>query len=297
MFTVNSPECDWFTLTSFSPKIHERIEGMEWLTWEWKEAKVRGYEGKRQDFGEGNGNLFLLEGVQKKKPHFIAQATGGGARRFLPVAVEILQTHQSKFTRLDLQVTVPMPRSTKFRGRWLWKVFPEKATVVGSGLDVTLYPSGFGCTSDTTWRIYVKRDKRECAYLRFEVMLRGKHAKAAGELLKRGVSVASIYKPLFETLLKRHASLASLSESRRVTKVLTSLPVPLIVESAQRDTMRWIKDVAIMATWKYLNSHDTPQENIEEVYKLLENLLWGRGIEEGQGDRLGDNSLTRPADN
>lgn len=286
MFTINSAQCDWYTLTSFSPRVGEYIQATNSGLATWSECKVRGYEGVKRDYGEGNGNLFILTGEQKNKPHYMVQGTGRGAQVTIDNAIIAMKEHVAKLTRLDIQFTVKQPKGTKWRGSWLWKHFPQTATVVGSGGDVTLYPSGFGCTSDTTWRIYIKRDNREVKYLRFEVMLRGKHAVAAGNMLKNGATFPEIYKPLFMRLLAIHECLGKMPEAKKVVKLMTQEARPLVIQSAERDTAAWIKKVAIPATWRYINCHDSPQEEVEDIYIMLENLLWGTMPEEEDSQKL-----------
>jgi len=198
------------------------------------------------------------------------KGTGAAADFLLPMVLEQNALHQIKATRIDLQCTVPLVVGTKFNGQWLWTVTHSTSTIIGTGTAVTLYPTGFGSTSDVSWRIYVKEGKGNALFLRFEVMIRGKKSKEAFKAMAAGVPAKNLYHALFDQLLHRFYYLSHLDESMAVAAVLDGEGVKVLVPLEERNTFAWLRNITIPSLEKFLNSHDNPMSEKEELLRAIE---------------------------
>lgn len=277
MFIVGYPDFDWCTVTTFSPLL-DKLRGGIFKQDMWGEFSIGRYTGHVARRGEGHGSIFLGEGVQKGKPHFLIQGTGLATAMLTPHLLDMAKVNLLHCTRLDIQCTVPKSANSKFTGKWLWSKFPEGASIIGKGTELSLYPTGFGSTSDTSWRIYVKTGDKGEEYLRWEVMLRGKKAKAVFKELASGAGVVPIYSALFYTLITRFDALQKIKEVGQVLDIFgDSIPMRVFVEPPKGDTKEWILSTCLPSIRKYMNSDDNSDLDKQEIFRALAKVYREKG--------------------
>lgn len=275
-FIVDGVACDWVGVGTWNENTMRLLAPAA----SGAPAKVRNYTGESVHSETMGGSVFWGTGVQfvrgEQRPHHFMQATGGLAQRFLLDAMELVTTADRllKCTRIDLQVTVPLDKKTKFNGAQLWQWFPEKGQVNGEGKLVSLYPQGFGSATDRYWRIYVKVDDSERHWLRFEVMLRGKVAKQTFKGIQNTlIDIAAVWIGEQERLIEKWPILGEIDELGTAVTVAIAQSQganwSAVVERTERNTYKWLLETAIPSARRFINSHDTPLAQREDVLAHL----------------------------
>lgn len=171
---LNTPMVDWLTLTTYETRASDAMRYLV-IGEDWEPEKRLQYN------GIGSGSLFLGDALQRGKSHYMFVASGESADQAYSTWSRNFGPYDWNVTRIDLQVTVPLP--AKFDSRALYDDIvawdgpgrPRKAAIVqsGDGLDTVYIGSR---TSDRFTRIYIKPLDSGLRALRFEVEYKGDHA-------------------------------------------------------------------------------------------------------------------------
>lgn len=283
-FVTDTCTLDWLTLTMYTAE-----SALEFaLNEPGRLMKIRNYEGRTWGDENKSGSLFVGHGQQKMggivKPHHMVRGSAECSIDILTKALHLSAVgRRIKCTRIDLQITVPLQSGTVFNGSWLWKHFPKPSTIVGTGELVSLYPQGFGASSDRYWRIYVK-EADSGLFLRFEVMLRAQLAQMAYDKLQKGSSenMALIWLSEHDRMVKKWPALLDvweLEESCAIAlRQANGGDVPgMKVSKKETDTYNWLMTVAIPSMRRFINDHGTDDIQRMDVLKELEKCKLNNG--------------------
>lgn len=182
---VNAAAVDFLTLTSWNDRVMKRFEAcLETHAIEpMREIRRMQYRGTIAN------NVFVGWGEQGGHRHHMLQASGMDADIVAPMLLDL----PAKCTRIDLQVTVKLPKefspsydAQKLR-RWDGPGRSRKVTYMqsGDGFD-TIY---IGSRSSRRYiRLYVKPDHEGVPHLRFEIEYKRELAESLWEELRMGAS-------------------------------------------------------------------------------------------------------------
>lgn len=248
---IDLPCVDWLTFTTWDQSVF--IDWQKWLhnfDGEEKAGKIRMYD------GIWRGSAFVGEGTQGNKRHGLIRVSGSESNQ----AFNQLNKEFSKCTRLDVQVTTPLPSDYSARQ------FADdlRAGQIGEyKRSITLMENDDG--SDTVYvgsiksdrfaRFYVKQDD-ELKFLRFEIEHKSNWAEIASiSLLAGEATLAGILLDFLSTI--------EFDDSQGVLRMFTdlcnSVKAGLNVPYAVRDknkTMIWIMDQVTPAMVRLLNDHE-----------------------------------------
>lgn len=254
---LNEVRVDYIRLTSFDPKpleqaykimsdLHEHEEGTD--------GQFLQYHGTWCPCG------FFGAGIQGDSKHWLIQASGE-VSHVIALAWHTMQIH-AKCTRLDLQVTVPLP--PRFSARYhadllrtaLWPSRKRKVNLIDTSnkLD-TIYIGSR--EAERLVRIYVKEgggDTPLC--LRLEVELKGELANEAWDRL-----LASCDFPVLPMLRSEFERLPILETDAWLAfeKALPAEGLPLMTTKNVPDsskTLRWLMRQVDPALRRMLNDHE-----------------------------------------
>lgn len=263
---VNSPSCDWLTLTTFQESELLKIRNLfiplvGGLAG--KQAKVLQYKGQQYKGG------FIGVSDQNKRTHYMARFSGEMADDVMGAIVES-ENCIGDCTRVDLQITVPLPKDYNSlllfnelkKGEWSGRERSVTAIMSGDGLD-TVYVGKR--TSDRYIRVYVKEGASGERYLRFEVEYKGDRAKNVYTKLCLGGrrTAGGILFGEFVGLpeCKEPGMVAIGCRLREYT--YTSSAVERIVEPSS--TMQWINLQVSPAVYRLIND----SEQGDEIGKII----------------------------
>lgn len=174
---LNSPQIDWITLTTFDRDIWS-----EWHTTVLSGEVQESEKTKRMQYGGVLVNgVFVGQAIQRKRRHYMLQASGQAADGIFPFLAWNRETVNC--TRIDLQITIDLP--TGYSGRKLYDGLKEwdgdgkprqlELRESGDGLDTVYIGSR---QSDRFTRIYVKPLASGAHAIRFETEFKGQHANS-----------------------------------------------------------------------------------------------------------------------
>lgn len=176
---INEVAPDWLTLTTFDEIPAYALQQIidRHSTGPLEDQKRMQYSGFRK------GQLFLGRSLQLGLPHYMFQASGLGAALTWVDCAEIALL---KCTRIDLQLTIPMPKWYSSRD------FYDALAAHPKLPDVSIVQSGDGLDtiyvhrriSRRFWRVYAKLDAAGRKWLRFEVEFKRELAAAVWEQLR-----------------------------------------------------------------------------------------------------------------
>lgn len=185
---------DYLTLTSFNRTAITRVPGVMHGIWpgEWKPSKVMQYNGWR------NGPVFYGFAEHDSRRHVMLTISGRAAHELmgrLPPDVTCCMTA----TRLDMQVTVPLPFAWNENDIWRRVGEGVGKTKIVNGTEKTWTVYIGSRRSRIFWRIYIKRYEK--VYLRYEVELKRHHAETVFRVLDKYGAIA--LKALYLERLRR----------------------------------------------------------------------------------------------
>lgn len=250
---IDYPQIDWLTFTTWEGEIYKA-----WQEWQReqegdeKTGKIRMYS------GIWRGNSFIGEGRQGDKAHGLIRVSGKESHN---AYYQIFSCGHAKCTRLDVQVTTPLPEGYSARK------FADDVRAGQSGQcerNVTLMENSDGLdtvyigsgSSNRYARIYVKLVDEE-RYLRLEVEHKAEWAETVSESLQDGTgSLAGVLLDFLGSM--------SLEDSQGIIKLYTDLldgvKSGLTVPREARDknkTLEWIFEQVTPAMVRLLSDHDT----------------------------------------
>lgn len=270
---TDRPAVDWLTLTTFYGTeatrmfnaLARRCKG------EGKQARIMQYEGRQWPGG------FWGNAMQKQRAHYMMRASGETADYVLD---ELRETCPGRCTRIDLQITIPMPPGYKARHvvdamhAATWAGRKRAITMIegSDGLDTVYFGNR---QSERYTRLYVKQAD-DGRYLRFEVEYKGETAQqvydrscvqgqqAMGDLL------------LWEVMTFPEVNLAGIADIRRalVSYVANPTGKGSRVPDPNR-TMAWVIRQVSPVVFRLLRDHDQGDvmgRIVQEWYDLAQDL-------------------------
>jgi hypothetical protein len=215
-----------------------------------------------------DGSIFWGVGQQQGNDHFLMQASGSAADRVARWLMVNEERSDFNITRLDLQLTVPIP--SWFNARHFldalrvgdWKGRRRKATMIDNYGDDTVYIGSR--QSDKFCRVYVKEED----FLRLEFEYKKGKADAVYWMLKRhGIEKAGA------GLL--HGEVLQLPEHPVTELFLENLSnyekMIAITEKRPSSRFRWFVKQCAPAIQTLLRDHDAG----DATRRVLEDLLTG----------------------
>ena len=239
-----SAHVDYLRLATFDFPAHQYASAniMESYPGGWEQAGWLQYRGWKKE------QIFVGRANQEDKLHGIIQISGMQSNQLFP---NMQQLDKHYCTRLDVQMTIPMPENLKLKK--VHKNLGKRiSTLISSESNDTLYVGNR--KSDIFTRLYQKPLDR--MYLRLEFELKGQRSRAAWLALLAGATVDEIFKYYFERsklpdAVKKHFDLADIGETDKAMRAE-------ILKDSQKK-LAWIQsiDSAIMQA---MNDHDIGQE-------------------------------------
>lgn len=270
LIRLNYPLVDYLTLTSYSRSwLDFMIESFAPNRATWFDMKRNGYVGKMYDLG--TGSLSILTGNAKGKPHYLMSISGEVADSAIVHVLERSKGYKVKCRRLDVQVTVMMPKNMSMvalrnrlekDGRTVG--YPSPSRVDGTKME-TVY-IGKRTKSDRFYRVYMKLLDTSDFAVRFEA-----------ELKKRR-SVA-IWKDWEVSGLSRDSIVSELrllgSMDRMIMKQLSCLDMmdgrAIRVRTQESQTERWLINDVMPVLKRFLCNHESDSGAVlSAVYDVLE---------------------------
>lgn len=185
---------DYLTLTSYERRPITIMPKILYGIWpgDWKSAKVMQYKGWR------NGPIFYGFADQDGRRHLMLTVSGRVAHEIFGALSFDITSHMTA-TRIDLQVTVPLPFGWNENDIWnrVCEGVGKTKIVNDSEKTWTVYVGSR--RSRIFWRIYIKHYEK--TYLRYEVELKRHHAHAVFTALSKYGDAA--LKSLYLTRLKK----------------------------------------------------------------------------------------------
>lgn len=250
---IDYPQIDWLTFTTWDNQIFRAWQGWQHeQEGDEKAGKIKMYS------GIWRGNSFIGEGRQGEKSHGLVRVSGGDSHN---AYYQLLRCGNAKCTRLDLQVTTPLPvgySARKFaddvRAGQSEKYKRDVRLLENSdGLDTVYIGSG---SSNRYARFYVKLVD-EVRYLRFEVEHKAEWAEIVSNSLLD--ETGSLEGSLLDFL-----SSVGFEDSQGIIKLfndlLEGIKSGLTVPREARDinkTLEWILEQVTPAIVRLLADHDT----------------------------------------
>ena len=252
---ANFPAIDALRLTTFDSKafdILSRAVGPMMLDGD--DLKIMQYEGRK------SGPIFMGVGTQQGKDHYLFEVKGEQSDQ---LGRELVKIEGLKATRLDVQLTLPLPANYSARSLYDTCLKGAWQGVQGRAPQPRLFqnPDGMDTvsigakTSDKLIRIYVKADSKGGLWLRFEVEYRKRRAEwVSGEISRTEDSTAVIGSVLLGELVRFPPSpflkpyIDLLQDARRV---------PYFVRMVEpNSTFRWLNESVGPAITRLANDHD-----------------------------------------
>ena len=269
MLTLYSPLVDWITMTSF----HEYFWGY------WQSVAARKSDDDREQsrigyrgvgISTGEGSLFVGQGNQKGRDHYIMQCGGELANGILGHVAKAYTQYTSRVTVLDLQITIPEPDD--WQQKDLLAATMEQGKVSGwvesrdreVGPLQTVYIGSW--QSDRMIRVYVKSTAENARLLRFEVHYKGLRADAAARsILLRGVTPRQI----LVAEVQRNG-IKNLSPFEKALGKATPHHVRVRQKSSLARTEGWIRKTVIPALNRYANNKAADHSVLSDVRRAID---------------------------
>lgn len=268
MLTLYQPLIDWVTMTSW----HEGFWGYwrsiaEHLQKKTREQSRLNYHGHGVKTGEGT--LFVGEGVQKGREHYIMQVGGELSGSVISKVAHAYESYSSRVTVIDLQITIPHPDDWK-QESLLYNIL-STGRIAGwaesqdrkAGRLQTVYIGSW--QSDRLIRVYVKLTEGDEKLLRFEVHYKGLRADAAARAIMfdgvtvRQILIAEVQRNGSDYLEPFEAALGNGAPYHVRVKQRSSLS----------KTENWIRTTVIPALNRYANNSSADDSLIYDVMRSL----------------------------
>lgn len=255
VFYTNRAAVDYLTVTFWDPSKFKEFSDLvigDVDPEKCSAAKMMWYQGVRCNWE--NGSAFFGEGENNERMHHIAQISGAVSDH-----VAFALSHQDgdywNTSRIDLQITIPLPEWYKSRGLTEtlrgdeWPGRSRNITLIDGGGDDTVYIGSRH--SDRYIRVYVK----EVEWLRFEVEYKGHLARKVWERYSRVPTLAAAGILVSELArLPRHPILVEFAESlRHANRIDVATAKPTKTPSK---TFLWFRKQVLPALTRLLNDHD-----------------------------------------
>lgn len=267
-FLTGTPACDYLRLTTFNRSSMESLVTL--LTScdvQPSDLTLRGYAGYMQTFPDGS--VFWGQGEQKGMHHWIVQVSGAKSNKAMSQVIES-GIEDYSCTRLDLQITLPVPDWFKSRsfldtlrtGTWVGRA--RKCTSVDNYGNDTVYIGSK--TSDRFIRVYVK----EVEWLRFEVQYAKERADGCLKMMARHWHRGGRW--VVGGILNNEVS--QLPEHPVVAMYDKSLdpyqPVTVTLQKPTSRRMKWFVKQCCPAIMTLLNDHDNGYRTREILQDMLD---------------------------
>lgn len=245
---------DYLRLATYDPiKYYKLTANLERKYKGWRPKKWLQYKGRQSDAG-----VFHGMGEQKRRPHFMIQASGETAHRLYTWLVKTQEEILTAFycTRIDLQRTQLKPE-VEYRPKAYNRMRGTKSLIT-SDTGMTLYIGAR--TSDTFWRLYDKDD----ALLRVEIEIKNSLARRSWGALMQGESIAGIWNRF---LLRSRVPKFYVDLYQDFGKA-AELPEDPQTEDNQ-PKLEWLQTLDALV-YKLLHDHDTHEATYNLIYRWAE---------------------------
>jgi hypothetical protein len=269
MLTLYQPLIDWVTMTSWHEEFWSYWRRVsETLKHDTREQSRINYHGIGVKTGEGT--LFVGQGVQKGREHYIMQAGGELSDSVMSKVARAYNTYAARVTVIDLQITIPFPEGWK-QSDLLSRVL-ETGRIAGwaesedrkAGRLQTVYIGSW--QSDRLIRVYVKLTEGDEKLLRFEVHYKALRADAAARaIMYDGVTARQI----LIAEVQRHGS-AHLEPFEIALGNGAPHHVRVKQRSSLSKTENWIRTTVIPALNRYSNNKSADMSLIDDVMRSLQ---------------------------
>lgn len=262
---VNTVAIDYLSLVSRNPYDFERFQDVMLCCEQgrMKQGRLMQYKGlKGQSFFTGAATI---QGAD----HFFFKVSGQAAQR---AALVLKDDMPGQCTRIDLQITVPLPYDYSARVlrdglEWTdWVGHKRPLHIIEQGEDSpfdTVYIGGRN-SGDFT-RIYVKEDDTGGLWLRFETQFQRRRA------IKVWPSIANDRDMMDRILQGRVDAIPEVTDEPGMRAIRRVMGYRAANVSATRRTKQesatyiWLRDVVSPAVARMLNDHDFSEETAELV--------------------------------
>jgi len=260
-FVVEIPRIDYLSMTSFEPTSwqfwKDQLRSTGELIQDDKPTHLQQYSGYY--WRNGNGNAYLGSGMQKRGEHIWLRVSGDMAQEnFYRLAKNPVKEMWGKVTRLDLQITVPMPET------WSQKRYLYRLMKAGKNPDTRSSESGLNRRvlrtvylgsrySNRYHRTYEKQIDNGDMYLRYECEFHDNLAhKMARELIINDTRISGY-------LLAELQAIGDEKHEALFAKHLTGEPTRETVRRVQEQdrTRRWLLERVLPAFQRHINGHDS----------------------------------------
>ncbi len=272
VLSLHTPLADYLTLTSFDDDLHGWVKGVIGET-EGVPEKRHLYEGEAYDVYDGT--IFTGSAFQDGRAHYIMQASGESAARILPACTNIVKNGLATCTRIDLQVTIPYPRTWSqwdflndmhTKGRIVqWRESRDR-----DGRAQTVYIGNR--QSERFTRLYMKTAHGGAKLLRLEVEYKGNRAKAMMRSIAAGRTCGEYLAHELQTTFDHDRLSALFSPSLDGVKPHTER---VRLTSSTQKTEKWLVTQVLPAFQKAINAHDADrrimQLFIDAINERLDN--------------------------
>lgn len=266
---VNTPAVDYLTLVSFNRWDFESFQraALQCEEGRLKQGRLMQYRGLK------GPSMFVGAGTIQGRDHYLFSASGERAQT---AALWMADEMPGSCTRVDLQITVPLPK--EYDSRWLadglrWSDWVGAKRPVNirdneNGMD-TVY-IGQRTAGDFT-RIYVKIDGLGMMWLRFETQFQKRKAIRVWPAIARD-------RTMMERVLSgRVYALPELQEPGMdaIRKAITDLGVNVVAQRripGENSTYLWLRDTVTPVVERMLNDHDYGERVAELVRGWSESL-------------------------
>lgn len=267
MLTLYQPLIDWVTLTSFHEWFYPYWSALIDSQGKTRDMRRIGYAGRGLD--TGNGSIFVGQGTQKGKDHYIMQMGGENSHDTLYKVAESYERHMCRVTVFDLQVTVPEPEGwSQFE---LLKRMEEAGKLTGkaesrdkdAGRLETIYIGSW--QSDRMIRVYVKLTAGNERLLRFEAHFKGLRADAAA----RSVMFNKVTPRQILLAEVQRLGTAHLPQFESCLSGVVPHHVKVKQKSSRAKTEGWIRQTVIPALARYANAKDADITLLDTIRKAI----------------------------
>lgn len=263
---LDAPAIDWLTFTTW-----DELEFKRWQEWQkqlagdQKTGKIRMYD------GIWKGSSFVGEGRQNNKAHGMIRISGSESNN---AYFELLRGDYAKCTRVDIQITTPLPAGYSAR------IFADDLRSTQEGhyeRIVTLVENSDGFDtvylgsrkSDRLARFYVKEIEDQ-KFLRFEVEHKGVWSQVVSKAIQEDrATLAGALLDFLESIeVEDTQGIIKIFEDQ-LNSFQAGLSSPKVIRDKNK-TMQWILDQVTPAMIRLLNDHDFGQELFDHLQNLLD---------------------------
>lgn len=254
---LHTPLIDWFTITSFEDSFHDfwlqkfrEVAGQD----AGEERKVLQYAGHVFDIVGGTG--FIGTAIQKGVVHHMLRLSGYAAEEYKDYVLSQQRQGFITCTRVDVQVTVPMPAEWS---QWdLLVRLREKGRITG-WVESKSFGTGFQTVyvgaraSERFTRVYVKKTG-ETLLLRYETEYKGRRARAVLKSLSTDGGAGRFLAHELQTTTADDA--LSLVFEPALAGV-APLNIRLKVDTDNEKTAGWLLQQVLPAFTRHINDHSS----------------------------------------